>query len=227
MRSASSSKNRRKNQAKKNDRYLPFMGSIAAFYITLFFFTVNSFSTDFFRGVYFTRTRYTCVVYTVCALYLISFAVLCTDGTPRRRPHARVLCLKIKQIINTHVCVRVAEVRQEAVQQALAAMQSRPKPSLPMPSKRTSVMARSPDRSAGTRNDTGEYERGRENNFYTKTGKSSTVLSVEPIIRVGLPHAYVQMCLFCGKLLNKHFQIFLLRSLHTLCFRMHSYRILF
>lgn len=48
------------------------------------------------------------------------------------------------------------EVRQEAVQQALAAMQSRPKPSLPMPSKRTSVMARSPDRSAAAHNDTGE-----------------------------------------------------------------------
>ncbi|XP_044588955.1 disco-interacting protein 2 homolog A isoform X6 [Cotesia glomerata] len=45
------------------------------------------------------------------------------------------------------------EVRQEAVQQALAAMQSRPKPSLPMPSKRTSVMARSPDRE---RQDSGE-----------------------------------------------------------------------
>lgn len=40
----------------------------------------------------------------------------------------------------------VTEVRQEAVQQALAAMQNRPKPSLPMPSKRTSVMAKSPDR---------------------------------------------------------------------------------
>ncbi|XP_026477110.1 disco-interacting protein 2 isoform X2 [Ctenocephalides felis] len=39
-----------------------------------------------------------------------------------------------------------SEVRQEAVQQALAAMQGRPKPSLPMPSKRTSVMQRSPDR---------------------------------------------------------------------------------
>ncbi|RWS16896.1 hypothetical protein B4U79_00187 [Dinothrombium tinctorium] len=38
------------------------------------------------------------------------------------------------------------EVRQEAVQQALAAMQNRPKPSLPMPSKRTSVMATSPSR---------------------------------------------------------------------------------
>lgn len=45
----------------------------------------------------------------------------------------------------------VAEVRQEAVQQALAAMQTRPKPSLPMPSKRTSVMADSP------RHDTGIY----------------------------------------------------------------------
>lgn len=45
------------------------------------------------------------------------------------------------------------EVRQEAVQQALAAMQGRPKPSLPMPSKRTSVMARSPDRE---RRDSGE-----------------------------------------------------------------------
>ncbi|XP_077302081.1 disco-interacting protein 2 isoform X2 [Arctopsyche grandis] len=39
-----------------------------------------------------------------------------------------------------------SEVRQEAVQQALAAMQTRPKPSMPMPSKRTSVMAKSPDR---------------------------------------------------------------------------------
>lgn len=47
----------------------------------------------------------------------------------------------------------VTEVRQEAVQQALAAMQGRPKPSLPMPSKRTSVMAKSPDRD---RHDSGE-----------------------------------------------------------------------
>lgn len=39
------------------------------------------------------------------------------------------------------------------MQQALAAMQGRPKPSLPMPSKRTSVMARSPDRE---RRDSGE-----------------------------------------------------------------------
>lgn len=62
------------------------------------------------------------------------------------------------------------EVRQEAVQQALAAMQSRPKPSLPMPSKRTSVMARSPDRSAATRNDTGECFI-----LYTKTHKCKFV----------------------------------------------------
>ncbi|CAL8101663.1 unnamed protein product [Orchesella dallaii] len=46
-----------------------------------------------------------------------------------------------------------SEVRQEAVQQALAAMQSRPKPSLPMPSKRTSVMGRAPDH---TQHDSGD-----------------------------------------------------------------------
>lgn len=39
-----------------------------------------------------------------------------------------------------------SEVRQEAVQQALAAMKDRGKPSVPMPSKRTSVMATSPQR---------------------------------------------------------------------------------
>jgi hypothetical protein len=38
------------------------------------------------------------------------------------------------------------EVRQEAVQQALAALKNRPKPSLPMPSKRSSVFNRSPER---------------------------------------------------------------------------------
>lgn len=45
------------------------------------------------------------------------------------------------------------EVRQEAVQQALAALKNRPKPSLPMPSKRSSVLNRSPDRN---REDTGK-----------------------------------------------------------------------
>ncbi|KAL7012146.1 hypothetical protein ACKWTF_014657 [Chironomus riparius] len=39
-----------------------------------------------------------------------------------------------------------SEVRQEAVQQALAALKNRPKPSLPMPSKRSSVFNRSPER---------------------------------------------------------------------------------
>lgn len=42
--------------------------------------------------------------------------------------------------------MNVSEVRQEAVQQALAAMQNKPKPSMPMPSKRTSVMNTSPSR---------------------------------------------------------------------------------
>ena len=37
-------------------------------------------------------------------------------------------------------------MRQEAVQQALAALKNRPKPSLPMPSKRSSVFNRSPER---------------------------------------------------------------------------------
>lgn len=44
-------------------------------------------------------------------------------------------------------------MRQEAVQQALAALKNRPKPSLPMPSKRSSVLNRSPDRD---RDDTGK-----------------------------------------------------------------------
>lgn len=47
-----------------------------------------------------------------------------------------------------------AEVRQEAVQQALAALKNRPKPSLPMPSKRSSVLNRSPDRD---RDDSGRF----------------------------------------------------------------------
>lgn len=46
------------------------------------------------------------------------------------------------------------EVRQEAVQQALAALKNRPKPSLPMPSKRSSVFNRSPER--GDEHDSGK-----------------------------------------------------------------------
>ncbi|XP_034255252.1 disco-interacting protein 2 isoform X3 [Thrips palmi] len=53
---------------------------------------------------------------------------------------------KRSKLLGPYVAKQSAEVRQEAVQQALAAMQNRPKPSLPMPSKRTSVMAKSPDR---------------------------------------------------------------------------------
>jgi len=47
------------------------------------------------------------------------------------------------------------EVRQEAVQQALAALKNRPKPSLPMPSKRSSVFNRSPER--GDEQDSGKF----------------------------------------------------------------------
>ena len=47
------------------------------------------------------------------------------------------------------------EVRQEAVQQALAALKNRPKPSLPMPSKRSSVFNRSPER--GDEHDSGKF----------------------------------------------------------------------
>lgn len=49
--------------------------------------------------------------------------------------------------------IKLTEVRQEAVQQALAALKNRPKPSLPMPSKRSSVFNRSPER--GGDNDSG------------------------------------------------------------------------
>jgi hypothetical protein len=48
------------------------------------------------------------------------------------------------------------EVRQEAVQQALAALKNHcPKPSLPMPSKRSSVFNRSPER--GDDHDSGKF----------------------------------------------------------------------
>ncbi|XP_063702117.1 disco-interacting protein 2 isoform X2 [Culicoides brevitarsis] len=48
--------------------------------------------------------------------------------------------------LGRHESRYTSEVRQEAVQQALAALKNRPKPSLPMPSKRSSVLNRSPDR---------------------------------------------------------------------------------
>lgn len=62
------------------------------------------------------------------------------------------------------------EVRQEAVQQALAALKNRPKPSLPMPSKRSSVLNRSPDR---TRDDTGK-------------NKSQSVFCFFPLLYISL-----------------------------------------
>ncbi|XP_046734597.1 disco-interacting protein 2 homolog C isoform X5 [Diprion similis] len=75
----------------------------------------------------------------------------------RRRPASRDITQKGYEKKRTRLLQQYTskqqEVRQEAVQQALAAMQGRPKPSLPMPSKRTSVMARSPDRE---RRDSGE-----------------------------------------------------------------------
>lgn len=62
---------------------------------------------------------------------------------------SRKICL-LKQTEHS----RHSEVRQEAVQQALAALKNRPKPSLPMPSKRSSVFNRSPER--GDENDSGK-----------------------------------------------------------------------
>lgn len=53
------------------------------------------------------------------------------DSRERRRAHRRV---------TRHESRYHSEVRQEAVQQVLAAMQNRPKPSMPMPSKRTSTV---------------------------------------------------------------------------------------
>lgn len=64
----------------------------------------------------------------------------------------RLHCIKSTQcaifiihFFHIHTII-ITEVRQEAVQQALAALKNRPKPSLPMPSKRSSVLNRSPDR---------------------------------------------------------------------------------
>ena len=57
------------------------------------------------------------------------------------------ISIQIFKILQSHsLHFESPEVRQEAVQQALAALKNRPKPSLPMPSKRSSVFNRSPDR---------------------------------------------------------------------------------
>lgn len=54
--------------------------------------------------------------------------------------------LKLYILLIYFIISCLAEVRQEAVQQALAALKTRPKTNLPMPSKRCSVLNRSPDR---------------------------------------------------------------------------------
>ncbi|CAM1294712.1 DIP2 (predicted) [Pycnogonum litorale] len=79
----------------------------------------------------------------VLAPYISSYAQVNPPGSgspstrAKRRAHRRLT----RNESRYH-----SEVRQEAVQQALAAMKNRPKPSLPMPSKRVSVMATSPTR---------------------------------------------------------------------------------
>ena len=70
---------------------------------------------------------------------------------------------------------RTTEVRQEAVQQALAALKNRPKPSLPMPSKRSSVLNRSPERD---HDDSGKCcpTRGKKSpgKIHTQTSRTNT-----------------------------------------------------
>lgn len=72
------------------------------------------------------------------------------------------ICFSISLFLLTAAFHHV-EVRQEAVQQALAALKNRPKPSLPMPSKRSSVLNRSPDRN---RDDSGNTETVKKNTFF-------------------------------------------------------------
>lgn len=84
-----------------------------------------------------------------------------------------------------------SEVRQEAVHQALAAMKERGKPSVPMPSKRTSVMATSPQRerresdsssdedsllNEGSHS-TPEHERGHSRHIYSNVPSDSSSTS--------------------------------------------------
>lgn len=47
--------------------------------------------------------------------------------------------------MNYNIILYLIDVRHEAVQQALASFKFRPKPNLPMPSKRSSVFNRSPE----------------------------------------------------------------------------------
>ncbi|EDX07006.1 GD25718 [Drosophila simulans] len=82
-----------------------------------------------------------------------------------------------------------SEVRQEAVQQALAALKGRPKPSLPMPSKRTSVLNRSPgcndelDSSTDDESIPEETISPDKEYNYPRDHISNSILPPEPIIK--------------------------------------------
>ncbi|TDG53237.1 hypothetical protein AWZ03_000052 [Drosophila navojoa] len=82
-----------------------------------------------------------------------------------------------------------SEVRQEAVQQALAALKSRPKPSLPMPSKRSSVLNRSPgcndelDSSSDDESIPEELISPDKEYNYPRDHISNSMLPPEPIIK--------------------------------------------
>lgn len=94
----------------------------------------------------------------------------------------------------------ITEVRQEAVQQALAALKNRPKPSLPMPSKRSSVLNRSPDRD---RDDSGKlitFTSKSEKSYQTKRIKTKSDLIVTTRSVTLYPfigHVFVYIFLLC------------------------------
>ncbi|XP_076311921.1 disco-interacting protein 2-like isoform X3 [Tachypleus tridentatus] len=67
-------------------------------------------------------------------------------GSASPSTRAKRLARRAQRRLTRHESRYHSEVRQEAVQQAIAAMQNRGKPSVPMPSKRISVMATSPSR---------------------------------------------------------------------------------
>lgn len=87
------------------------------------------------------------------------------------------------------MCCYSIEVRQEAVQQALAALKSRPKPSLPMPSKRSSVLNRSPgcndelDSSSDDESIPEELISPDKEYNYPRDHISNSMLPPEPIIK--------------------------------------------
>lgn len=134
--------------------YLVCREALGVYYYCIFYFTI----VLFFRII-----ASVVLVFGVSVTYLRIFffaSLVCKFANNRR---VRLLTfLSVSSIYffiipNAFVSSSLnrVEVRQEAVQQALAqAMQNRHK--LPMPSKRTSVMARSPDRD---RHDSGELSK--------------------------------------------------------------------